>query len=91
MQCEACKEVYGDDQEKCSDCKPEYLEENAEAIYIFFLVRNQLIMGYSGPVDINHLAIHSAMNLYEIKEKKDCFEKILFMGSYWLNKIREKG
>jgi len=47
-------------------------------------------MGYSGPISVNHQAIHEAMRLYEIENKKDCFEKVLFMSQYWLKKMSEK-
>ena len=47
-------------------------------------------MGNSGPIDINHQAIHEAMKLYRIKNKQQCFEKILFMSQEWLNRIRKK-
>ena len=47
-------------------------------------------MGFSGPVDVCHQAIHEAMRLYEIERKKECFEKVLFMSRHFLNGMREK-
>ena len=47
-------------------------------------------MGFSGPVDINHSAIHEAMRLYGIEDQKKCFEKVLTLGRWWLNKISER-
>jgi len=47
-------------------------------------------MGYDGPIDINHQAIYGAMDLYRIKDRKECFEKILIMSKYWISKMREK-
>lgn len=47
-------------------------------------------MGNSGPIDINHQAIHEAMDLYEIRNKQQCFEKVLIMSNYWLDRLRKK-
>ena len=93
--CEACRESYGEripfEEPPCETCKPVFLEENANAINIFFLVRAQLIINADGyPIDIIHQAIHEAMRLYEIKNKKECFEKVLKMSRIWIKKMREK-
>lgn len=47
-------------------------------------------MGFNGPVDINHEAIYKAMKLYKIKNRQQCFEKVLFMSQEWLTRIRRK-
>ena len=47
-------------------------------------------MGPNGPIDINHQAIHETMRLYEVKNKQQCFEKVLIMSQEWLTKMREK-
>ena len=74
----------------CGSCRVELMPENADAYGIFRTVRYQFIMGFSGPVDINHSAIHEAMRLYGIEDKKKCFEKVLTLGRWWLNKISER-
>lgn len=93
--CEACRENYGErippEEPPCETCKPIFLEENVDAIKIFFLVRTQLIVGADGrPIDIIHQAIHESMKLYESRNKKECFEKILRMSQIWFKKMREK-
>lgn len=93
--CDACRENYGErippEEPPCETCKPVSLEENANAINIFFLVRTQLIINTDGyPIDIIHQAIHEAIKLYEIKNKKECFEKVLKMSIIWIKKMREK-
>ena len=55
---------------------------------IFFLIRNQLIMGFDGPVDINHQAIHGAMKLYNVNNPRECFEKVLIMSQNWIERMR---
>ena len=47
-------------------------------------------MGNKGPIAINHQAIHEAMRLYEVTNKQQCFEKVLFLSQEWLARIREK-
>jgi len=69
---------------------PRYIAENEDAIKIYLLTRQQLIMGNNGPIDINHQAIHEAMSLYEIRDKQQCFEKVLFLSQEWLTRMREK-
>lgn len=93
--CEACKEIYGartpPEEPPCDICRPKYLKENEDAINIFFLVRTQSIVGADGyPIDIIHQAIHEAMKLYKIKNKKGCFEKVLRMSQIWFKKMEEK-
>ena len=74
-------------------------------------------MGFNGPVSINQLAIHKAMELYcvstleladqmkkDIREdkeelareslrakllKQDCFEKVVRLGRWWIERQRE--
>jgi hypothetical protein len=90
--CEGCHDVHGNKKEDppCDTCKPEFLEENSDAVQIFYLIRNQLIMTEKGPLDVMHESIHRAMDLYGILKKKECFEKVLLMSSTWIKRAREK-
>lgn len=74
----------------CETCRIETLAENEEALKIFMVVRNQLISGPMSVIDINHLAIHAAMDLYNIKNRRQCFEKVIQLAGWWLAKIKEK-
>jgi len=74
----------------CGTCRPTLLEENEEALKIFFVTQYQFVMGFNGPVDMNHQAIHEAMKLYKIKNRRECFEKILTLSRWWVGKIAEK-
>uniref|UniRef100_A0A6H1ZDU6 Uncharacterized protein n=1 Tax=viral metagenome TaxID=1070528 RepID=A0A6H1ZDU6_9ZZZZ len=56
---------------------------------IFVVVKYQLIMGFSGAVAINQTAIHEAMRLYKIEKRKECFEKLLTLGAWWIERLRE--
>ena len=47
-------------------------------------------MGFDGPIDINHEAIHSQMDLRKVKDREACFDKVLVMSKAFINKLREK-
>lgn len=74
----------------CGDCRAIASEENEDALKVFFMVLNQLIMGSNGPVGINHLAIHETMKLYKVKNRRDCFEKVTFLERWWIGRMREE-
>ena len=92
--CDQCRATYAErnppEEPPCEICRVEFLPENEEALKIFRIVRNQLIVGPASVIDINHLAIHAAMDLYKVKNRKQCFEKVLHLANWWLEKIKEK-
>jgi hypothetical protein len=92
-QCDGCKETYSrknpPEEPPCEICREEPFEENRDAVRIFSVIKNQLILGFGGPIDINHMAIHEAMKLYKIKNKRECFEKILRISGWWIKKLSE--
>lgn len=55
------------------------MPQNREAGKIYLMTRNQIIVGFDKVIDLNHLAVHAAMDLYEVKNKKECFEKVLWL------------
>jgi len=57
---------------------------------IFYKVQRQFIMGFDGPIDISHEAIHREMELYNISDKQSCFDKVLIMSQSFINRMREK-
>ena len=73
-----------------SEFRVELLEENADAVKIFYLVRYQLIVSAGGAVDISHEAIHRAMELYRIENRRECFEKMLILSRWWIEKMNKK-
>jgi hypothetical protein len=46
--------------------------------------------GMGGPVAINQVAVHAAMELYQVNDPLDCFEKVVRLSGYFIQKIREK-
>ena len=67
----------------CVTCRIDPVDENRDALKIFSFVRDQVLMGSAGPVSINQLAIHKAMDLYEIENRVACFEKTVRLGRWW--------
>jgi hypothetical protein len=74
----------------CDKCRVDPIDENRDAIEIFLVIQSQMIMGPSGPVDLNHLAIHEAMKLYKIKNRTDCFNKVRTLGHWWVDRLRTR-
>jgi len=64
--------------------------ENRDAVDIFMICQNQLIMApLGGAIDINHMAVHEAMRLYRVRDKRTCFEKVLTLANHILPMRRE--
>jgi hypothetical protein len=45
-------------------------------------------MGMGGPVSFLQPAIHDAMELCNVKNKKRCLEKLLTLEPWWLERIK---
>ena len=84
------KERDPSEEPPCEDCRVEPLPENLDAIKIFDSERYQLIMGQGGPVDMNHSVIFEAMRLYKIKNRQQCYEKVLTLGRWWVSECNKK-
>ena len=92
--CDQCEEAHAErnppEDPPCETCFVELLPANDEAARIFLLVRHQLIMGPMSPIDINHLAIHAAMDLYKVQDRRKCFEAVLRVSGWWLGRLNKK-
>lgn len=87
--------MYGDrkppEDPPCVTCHVEPFPENEEALRVFMGVRYQFIMGFSGPVDLNHLAIEAAMRREGIPvTDKACFDRVCRLGWWWIERLQEK-
>jgi len=61
------------------------MPQNAEAVAIYMLCHKQLILsGMGGPIDINHLAVHKAIDLYGVDDPVGCFEKVIKVAGHML-------
>ena len=65
--------------EDCLTCIPQILPANVDAEKIYMIVQDQYIMSMGGAVAVNQMAIHAAMDLYEIENRVACFEKVLML------------
>jgi len=69
---------------------PEIMPENRDVIDVYAKVRSQHIMGMSGPVDINILAIKAVMDLQGIENQKRVFEKVYKLYNHIMSRIRDQ-
>lgn len=62
---------------------PELFPENSLPAKIFFIVKNQHIMGFGGPVDLQHEVVFRWMKTLSVPEEdfERCFE--LVNRAYW--------
>lgn len=79
--CPDCKEMYTQKvppaEPPCHKCRVDLLEENREAGEIFSICSGQVITApMGGVIDINNLAIESAMRIYGVKDQKTCLKKV---------------
>lgn len=49
-----------------------------------------MIVGMAGAVALNQMAIHRAMELYEIEDRRGCFEKVIALGRHFVRKQAEE-
>jgi len=70
-------------------CYVKPFPENEDALKVFMGVRYQFIMGFNGPVDLNHLAIEAAMRREGITDK-GCFDRVCRLGFWWIDRMREQ-
>ncbi len=60
------------------------LDENIDAIQIYFLVQNQVIIAPGGQIiDLNINAIKVAMDLYEVQNQRQCLGKVMELFNYF--------
>jgi len=53
------------------------------------MVQDQFLMSMNGPVALNQMAVHSAMELIGVDFPEDCFRKVVNLGRYFISKLRE--
>jgi len=83
--CEACRVIWKDKGEDppCETCMPPLMPENEDVIKVYLAARSQVIPGIAGIIDINYLAVKMLMDLYEIKNQKQCFEGVIDLFKYF--------
>lgn len=61
----------------CSECMPEYMPENRDALMLWPIVRGQVIATFGQVIDINHLALWEDIDRFGVGNPKQTFLKIL--------------
>ena len=46
--------------------------------------------GMGGPVAINQMAIHGAMDIYGVEYRQDCFDKVVMLYRHFIAKLHDK-
>ena len=57
------------------------MEENRDAIRIYMLCQDQLIMApMGGPIAIDYKAVQFTMDLFKVADRRQCFEKVIYLA-----------
>jgi hypothetical protein len=63
-------------------------EENAEAAMVYMSTRRQIITMFNGEydkeIDLNYVALISVMDLFGVKNKRECFKKVVHTYHHFL-------
>lgn len=94
--CDECKLRYKFNKKPppCEACKPEILEANEDAVFVYTQTQRQVITaGLGEAIAVKYEAIEFIWNLYEIENRRDCFEKVTWIFNYILqeNKVKKGG
>jgi len=63
---------------------------NIEAFNVYMQVKNQHIMGFSGPVDLNFLSVKFIMDMMGVKDQLNVFERVHTTYTAVLDHMRDK-
>ena len=90
--CEVCRvlrKLEGREPD-CDNCLPPLLPDNEDVVRVFNVVQGQVVTAGQGKVvDINHAAIHHAIRIYKVVDKKDCFERVTWLFHELLSEVGE--
>jgi hypothetical protein len=91
-QCPICERLYAErtppGTPPCESCRVELREENAEAAMVYMSTRRQIITMFNGEydkeIDLNYVALISVMDLFGVKNKRECFKKVVHTYHHFL-------
>jgi len=67
------------------------LEENRDAGTVYIMCRNQVITAGMGEIiDINLQTVKTVMDLYGVKDQRECMEKVTKTFRHYLSKRRDE-
>lgn len=68
--------------------------ENEEAALIYNISRGQIITFFNGEVDrevdLNFVAVNAVMEIYGVKNKRSCFDKVMRTYHHFLNERQKE-
>jgi len=87
--CDQCRQMYAErtppGTPPCKTCRVELKEENEDAAAVYFLTRRQVVtVGAGQVVDISIPAVKIAMDLYGVKDQRDCLNRIRRVFHHYL-------
>ena len=96
--CDQCRELWRGRNERgivgkppCNTCRVDLLEKNKDAAEIYTLARRQVVTADQGQIiDINIPAVKIVMDLYGVKDQKDCLLKVRNLFHHFENKRRKE-
>lgn len=78
------------DEPPCITCRVDLLDENAETAQVYMLTRRQVItVGQGDVADISIPAVKIAMDLYGVREQKNCLNRVRRLFHYFREKKHE--
>jgi len=66
------------------------MPENNDFFKVFMKVQNQHIMGFGGPVDLNFESVRFIMDIYDIPNRREVYEKVHRLYQITVAAMREK-
>ena len=75
---------------KCDICMPTLMPENSQIFEIYTLVRNQHIMGFGGPVDLDIKSAMLVIDMFGVDNRKEVFDKVYKLYNITLSRIRDQ-
>ena len=97
--CERCQIMYARRREKgikpdvppCRKCRPELMQGNEDAAYIYQLVQRQVITAGMGEViDLNHAALWRLIDEFGIESRLEVFLKVIAAFQAVLKEQKQK-
>jgi len=75
---------------KCEECIPILMSGNRQIFEIYTLIRNQHIMGFGGPVDLDFKSAMLIIDMFGVDDKKEVFDKVYRLYNITLSRIRDR-
>ena len=93
--CDQCRTMHAERNPPtippCNTCRVILMEENEEAANCYFLTRRQVVTADQGQIiDISIPAVKIAMDLFEVKNQRECLIKVRNLFHHFENERRKE-